>query len=222
MDAEQLRAIYNERFSQDRNAWSSVDPKKTLKVARRTMQWLKALGFRKTPVRLLDVGCATGFYTESFRRLGCDVVGLDYSEVALEKARRLFPECAFVQMNGFAPHFNEKFDIIFCMGFSGANTHDLAFMAEWINRYMEFITPGGFFIFSYSSNFSGKEKEGEIVNLSIEEIHALTKHIRGAYRGMRFFHYFGLLSRLKKVIERKVLKKDVRQHYSVFIQNHAS
>jgi SAM-dependent methyltransferase len=218
MDAEQLRNTYNNYFSRKRNIWSSEDLKKTRKVARRTIQWLRGFGFSKTPFKLLDVGCATGFYTESFRQLGCDIVGLDYSEVALDKATDKFPHCKFVQMNGFDPHFNEKFDIVFCRGFSGANTHDLAFIAQWINRYMEFITTGGFFIFSYSSNFSGKEKEGEMVNLTMQEIEALTKRINGQYRGIRFFHYFGWISRLKKATEKKVLRKETRETFSVFIQ----
>lgn len=222
MDAEQLRAIYNERFSQQRNIWSSVDERKTMKVARSMVRWLKGFGFNKPAARLLDVGCATGFYTEAFRRLGYDVVGLDYSEVAIEKATRNFPHCQFIQINGFEPTFHQEFDVIFCSGFSGANTHDLPFIAKWINRYMAFISPGGFFIFSYLSNFSGKEQEGEIVNHSMKEINDLVRLIEGEYRGIHLFQYFGLVSRIKKFVQRRVLGKNVREYYSVFIQKPVS
>ena len=218
MDAEQLRSTYNEYFSQSRNLWSSTDLKRTLKIARRTMKWLREFGLNKKALKVLDVGCGTGFYTESFRKLGCDTIGLDYSEIALEKAMNHFPDCRFIQMNGFEPKFSECFDMVFCRGFSGANTHDLVFIAQWINRYMQYINQGGFFIFSYSSNFTGKEKEGETVNLTMEEILSLVRLIDGNYRGIHFFYYFGLLSKIKKALRKKLMKKTEKEYYSLFIQ----
>ena len=169
-------------------------------------------------MKVLDVGCGTGFYTEAFRQLGCETIGLDYSEVALEKSKNNFPHCKFIQMNGFEPTLSENFDIVYCRGFSGANTHDLAFIARWLNKYMPYINPGGFFILSYLSNFTGKQKAGETVNLTMDEILALGNLVEGDYRGIRFFYYFGFLSKVKKVVQRKLGNSAVKEDYSVFFQ----
>lgn len=217
MDAEKLRSTYNQYFSVDKNIWSSTDQKKTLKVASKTLQWLKKLRNQNTALSLLDVGCATGFYTEAFRLLGANTIGLDYSEVAIDQAKKKFPACRFVQMNGFDPHFNETFDVIFCRGFSGANTHDLEFIALWMNKYMKYLKPDGFFVFAYSSNFSGVETEGEIVNHSEKELKTLVSKINGKYRGTFLFYYFGLISQLKRAIQ-KTLDKKVKDYFYIYIQ----
>jgi len=217
MDAEKLRSTYNVYFSGDKNKWSSTNLAKTLKVCRQTLQWLKNVGFNKSNPRLLDVGCATGFYSESFRQLGADVTGLDYSEVAIQQAQKNFPECRFVQMNGFEPVFNEKFDIIFCRGFSGVNTHDLDFIASWINKYLVYLNKGGFFILSYSSDFTGTEKEGEIANHSKKELSSLVEKINGKNKGLRIFYYFGIISKIKRRFD-KLLGKVVKDYYSILIE----
>lgn len=218
MDAEGLRSTYNTYFSSGKNLWTSSDLTKTNKVADRTLKWLRNLGYKKTNINLLDVGCATGYYTESFRLQGCNVVGLDYSEVAVDQAKKNFPSSAFIQMNGFEPIFDQKFDVIFCRGFSGANTHDLNFIAGWINKYMAFLSDQGFFVFAYSSDFSGKEKEGEIVNLSQKELDMLITLVKGKHLATRYFYYFGVVSKLKRWMERNVLNKIVKDYFYVFIQ----
>src|SRR6187549_2519493 len=220
MDAEGLRSTYNTYFSSGKNLWTSSDMIKTKKVADCTLQWLRNLGYKKAKIDLLDVGCATGYYTESFRLSGCNVTGLDYSEIAVEQAQKNFPKCTFIQMNGFEPAFTQKFDVIFCRGFSGANTHDLNFIAGWINKYMNFLTEGGFFVFAYSSDFSGKEKEGEIVNLSRTELKSLIGLVKGEHQTTHFFYYFGLISKLKRWVDRSILRKTMKDYFYIFIQKH--
>jgi SAM-dependent methyltransferase len=218
MDAEELRSKYNSYFSSGKNAWTSSDLTKTKKVASQTLTWAKDLGFKHKNITLLDVGCATGFYTESFRLLGCTVTGLDYSEIAIEQASDKFPHCNFVQMNGFDPVFAQKFDMIFCRGFSGANTHDLNFLAQWINKYLAILRDNGLFVFAYSSDFSGKEKDGEIVNLSKDELASLAKLLNGRHRATHNFYYFGFISKMKKMVDRYLLKKQVKDYFYMFIQ----
>jgi SAM-dependent methyltransferase len=218
MDAENLRSIYNQYFSQGSSAWSSTDLRKTKKVVDRTLYWLKKSGFSKSNPSVLDIGCAVGYYTESFRLAGCASLGLDYSEVAVQQAAQRFPACRFVQMNGFEPVFSETFDVAFCRGFSGANTHDLKFIAGWINKYMQYISPGGYFILAYSSDFSGKEKEGETVNFSRAELDSLVKLIKGSHRGTYIFYYFRFVSKIKRSFEKYVLRKKVKDYFYILIQ----
>lgn len=217
MDAENLKSLYNNYFSSDKNKWSSTDLKRTLKIAGKTLTWLRGLGYAKAGGKLLDVGCATGYYTEAFRLLGCKVTGLDYSDVSIEKASKNFPECKFIEMNGFEPVLSEQFDVIFCRGFSGMNTHDLDFIAGWINKYMPYLSDGGFFVLAYSSNFSGSEKNGETANLTKQELNRLIGLLDGKYRGMFFYYYFGILSRVKKRLH-KLYNKNIKDYYYIFIQ----
>ncbi|MEO7989846.1 MAG: class I SAM-dependent methyltransferase [Chryseolinea sp.] len=218
MDAEGLRSTYNTYFSSGKNIWTSNDLRKTEKVARRTLEWMRDLGYKKSNLQILDVGCATGFYTEAFRLQNCHVTGLDYSEIVIEQARQKFPACEFIHMNGFEPSFNRKFDLIFCLGFSGANTHDLEFIAGWINKYMPYLSDNGFFVFGYSSDFSGKEKEGAIVNLSRMEICTLVTLINGKHRATHLFYYFRFVSKLKRLIERHIFGKTVKDYFYIFLQ----
>ncbi|MFZ2904587.1 MAG: class I SAM-dependent methyltransferase [Cyclobacteriaceae bacterium] len=213
MDAEKLRSTYNNYFSGGKNLWTSNDAKKTMKVARQTIGWLKNAGFTKPNGKVLDVGCATGYYSDAFRRLGFEVTGLDYSDVAVQQATVNFPQCRFVQMNGFEPIFHEKFDVIFCRGFSGANTHDVAFVANWVNKYINFLSNDGYFVLGYSSDFSGGEKEGETVNLTRVEIDQLAGKIQAHYSSYNVFYYFGFLSKLKRTFEKNVLGKRVKDYY---------
>jgi SAM-dependent methyltransferase len=63
--------------------------------------------------RLLDVGCATGFFVAAAAGAGFDVSGLDASRFAIERARRRCPEAAFqvgaLETARFAPG---SFDVI--------------------------------------------------------------------------------------------------------------
>lgn len=218
MDAENLRQTYNRYFSQEKNVWTSSDKKKTVKVARKTVQWIKQSGYTDVNGKFLDVGCATGFYTEAFRTLGFQSTGLDYSEEAVKQATKNFPNCNFIQMNGFDPKLSERYNLIFCRGFSGANTHDLDFIASWINKYINSLEPGGFFILGYSSDFSGKEKEGETVNMSQQELEALVSKVQATYSGLHIFYYFGWISKLKRIAEKTLLKKKVKDYYYVLFR----
>jgi 2-polyprenyl-6-hydroxyphenyl methylase / 3-demethylubiquinone-9 3-methyltransferase len=46
------------------------------------------LGLDPGDIRALDIGCGGGFLAEEFARLGCQVVGVDPSEVSIETAHR--------------------------------------------------------------------------------------------------------------------------------------
>src|SRR5919199_5202493 len=46
--------------------------------------------------RVVDLGCAAGAITHFLSTFGCDVVGVDAEERAVEKARELFPDLEFV------------------------------------------------------------------------------------------------------------------------------
>ena len=69
------------------------------------------------PVRVLDVGCGTGFFT---RHLRGEVVGLDQSEAMMEIARERVSWAAFVRGDALEmPFADRSFDRVFASSFYG-------------------------------------------------------------------------------------------------------
>ena len=61
--------------------------------------------------RIADLGCAAGAITHFLSTFGCDVVGIDAEERAIEKARELFPGLEFVVADVAAlPYEDASFD----------------------------------------------------------------------------------------------------------------
>lgn len=218
MNADQLRETYNRYFSGDTNKWSSTNQRETHKIAQTILSWLKEYGFSKSGATLLDVGCGTGFFTKAFSNLNIKSTGLDYSEVALQKAKDLFQNVPFIQMNGFEPHLDSQFDIIFCRGFSGFNTHDLGFVSGWVNRYLPYLSENGYFILGYSSDFTGKEKQGETVNHSKDELKRLAEQVEADLMGIKEFSYLGIISVLKRWVYSNVFGKQQKVYFYLFFR----
>jgi SAM-dependent methyltransferase len=57
--------------------------------------------------RIVDLGCAAGAITHYLSTFGCDVVGVDAEERAVEKARQLFPQLEFVVADVAALPFDD-------------------------------------------------------------------------------------------------------------------
>jgi 2-polyprenyl-3-methyl-5-hydroxy-6-metoxy-1,4-benzoquinol methylase len=219
MDAEYLRDIYNKRFQQKTSAWTTSDRKKTYSTTIRILSWLRKAGLTEKNPTLLDVGCADGNYTESFRLLGCTCTGLDYSEVIIEQAKQKYPQCSFIHMNGFEPVLETVYDIIFCRGFSGFNTHDLDFIASWANKYIKSLKPGGFLVLGSMSDFSGIETKLEIVNHTHAEIKQFVPLLQARFIGIYYFYFFGWLSMIKKKIQQTLSGKKIKQEYYLIFRN---
>ena len=65
--------------------------------------------------KLLDLGCGYGFYTDYFRSIGAEAIGVDASEKMIEIARERYPLSEFSVMNITMPlpFENNQFDILF-------------------------------------------------------------------------------------------------------------
>ena len=66
--------------------------------------------------KILDLGCGNGCYTDHFRKIGGDPVGVDGSETMIDIARKRYPECSFQVADVLKPlPFEDAgFDIILC------------------------------------------------------------------------------------------------------------
>lgn len=146
---------------------------------------------------MLDVGCARGHICDAFRRAGWSVLGLDYSEVAIEAARIAFPECQFVHMDGTRPQLERRFDLILVRGFSACNTLDMPTLARLCNRYIEFLRPAGVFVLGHSTDFSGKHRAGDTACWDRRQINELLGRLDGRLIHTAYVPNLSLIKRAK-------------------------
>ncbi len=67
-------------------------------------------------IKVLDLGCGYGYYTDYFNSIGADVIGVDCSEKMIEIACNKYPNCNFhvYDITKKLPFDNDSFDMIFC------------------------------------------------------------------------------------------------------------
>lgn len=65
--------------------------------------------------KVLDLGCGYGFFTDYFRSIGADAIGIDGSEKMIELARDRYPITEFSVMDITMPFAfeNNQFDVVF-------------------------------------------------------------------------------------------------------------
>lgn len=63
--------------------------------------------------KILEIGCGEGVHSNNFSLLGCSVVGIDISELAILKAKENYPTCDFYQMDAMNLDLpKESFDVV--------------------------------------------------------------------------------------------------------------
>jgi trans-aconitate methyltransferase len=98
--------------------------------------------------RILDLGCGTGHLTRAIAETGAEAVGLDASAEMLERARREYPELAFVEADARTFALAPAFDAIF----SNAALHWIGEPEAVAARIAAHLRPGGRFV----AEFGGK------------------------------------------------------------------
>lgn len=73
---------------------------------------LNALRDEKEPVRILDVGTASGYLGKIWRRSGHYVAGIEYDPAAAEKAREYYDAFQVADVESFAFPYRREFDYI--------------------------------------------------------------------------------------------------------------
>jgi SAM-dependent methyltransferase len=101
--------------------------------------WLKK---RSSSLRVLIPGCGTGYEVRAFAERGHDVLAIDFSDAALDAARRELGKLAsLVRKDDFFSLQEEPFDVVYERAFLCALPRSL--WTEWARRTAELVRPGG-------------------------------------------------------------------------------
>jgi len=85
-----------------------------------------------------------------------DVVGIDFSKIAIKKATEKWKHPQFMVGDGTAlPYKENVYDIIFCKGCSLFNTFDSSKIKSLMDYYLNFLKKDGFIVFISASDLSG-------------------------------------------------------------------
>jgi SAM-dependent methyltransferase len=101
--------------------------------------WIRT---RPSGAKVLVPGCGTGYEVALFARHGDDVLGIDFSDAALEAARRyLGPQSRLVRQADFFAFGEGLFDLVYERAFLCALPR--ARWPDWARRMSELVRPGG-------------------------------------------------------------------------------
>lgn len=98
----------------------------------------------------VELGCAEGIFTERIAPLCRSLEGLDFSEIALERARKRlarYPNVTFRRWDMRNESLRSKYDLIVAMGVI-TSLYRPGDVRRMCDRIVKAIQPGGFLLFS--------------------------------------------------------------------------
>ena len=106
------------------------------------------------PVKILDLGCATGMTSIQLMRRGMDLVGIDNNDQMIQSASRRNPEPKtnarffLMDMTKIDTYFpKNSFDIVLCLGNTLVHLDGLEQIEQQIKSIHSVLKSGGVFIF---------------------------------------------------------------------------
>lgn len=123
--------------------------------------YVKALATRaglRAGATVLDVGCGQGFFTSLFGDLGFQATGIDLSTAGIAAAMGTYRGPRFFVGDALNLPFREQFDCVFTRSCSLYNTREFGLDDSVTQRLLEYVKPGGVFIFDY---YTRLRKSGE-------------------------------------------------------------
>ena len=122
-------------------------------VPRQLAAWLAR---KKSPLRVLVPGCGSGYEVRAFADHGHDVLAIDFSDAALDAARRELGKLADrVRKADFFSFDADPFDLVYERAFLCALPRRM--WPQWAARVAELVRPGGELagFFYFDDNESG-------------------------------------------------------------------
>ena len=110
-DYEKIKSIYTKEYY---NSWGINNNTESLSKMKKTTarNWLDKVCKYKKSGKLLDVGCAMGYFMETADERGLEPYGVELSEFSYKIAKEKFPGKVFNGILEKAPFENNYFDII--------------------------------------------------------------------------------------------------------------
>lgn len=97
---------------------------------------------------ILEVGCATGWFTSKLTALG-EVVGVDIAEGAIEQARNYVPDATFYSGDFLTlPLPQRSFDIVVSL-----ETFAHVPQTEFVDRVADLLKPGGYLVLTTQNRY---------------------------------------------------------------------
>lgn len=95
--------------------------------------------------RVLDLGCGSGINTQTLRKSGADVSGIDFSREMIETARKEFPDIDFRVGSALElPYRDNEFDIVVAF----LVMEHIKELSKAFAEVFRVLKPGGVFVFS--------------------------------------------------------------------------
>ncbi|AQQ10105.1 putative S-adenosylmethionine-dependent methyltransferase/MSMEI_2290 [Sedimentisphaera cyanobacteriorum] len=115
--------------------------------ARQTfIDFCQAQGVVFSEMKVLEIGCGTGFYTDIIKNQGCkNYTGIDISRVTVKQLKEKYPNCKFKTLDAAKGKLKEKFDVIVMIDVTQHIVGEKKFVSAMKN-IDQMLRPGGIFI----------------------------------------------------------------------------
>jgi SAM-dependent methyltransferase len=151
MTSKDLASYYDEVYQKTGIEWAYSE-----KLTERFLSTLLGHFMIGKELRVLDVGCGTGFHDMILSKLGYRVFGIDISQVGLALGRKYFPDLKLTVGDAYRPPFREEiFDIVFLYGCSLLNTDSIQEVQNLLGGLLRYVAPDGMLICVEHTNLSG-------------------------------------------------------------------
>lgn len=152
------------------------------------------LGKIPAPTKCCDVGCGTGVFSIDFKRdIKCELVGVDGSQYAVDRAKKLgFDETFLVEdfCHGTLPLEDENFDFVLCKDVL-EHLLDPKHLVEEIARI---TMPEGYCLFHVPNHFTLRGRISLLFNGDIDTFGYFPNSETWNYPHIRFFTHSSLKS----------------------------
>ncbi|MTJ07911.1 bifunctional 2-polyprenyl-6-hydroxyphenol methylase/3-demethylubiquinol 3-O-methyltransferase UbiG [Anabaena sp. UHCC 0204] len=150
-----------------------------------------SLNANQQPLRILDIGCGNGSFSNFIAQNGYEVVGLEESASGVKFATQSFPDCQFIQGSIYNIPYTElgdKFDIII----SCEVIEHLFYPKELVRNIKKCLKPNGLLIITTPYN-------GYLKNLIIAATGKMDQHLTTLWDGghIKFFSVATMTTLLK-------------------------
>jgi cyclopropane fatty-acyl-phospholipid synthase-like methyltransferase len=110
----------------------------------------KNQGLDFSNIRMLDIGCGTGFYAQIFRENGGrNYVGIDIADTLFGKLREMYPDYEFCKKDVGMQELEGKFDLIIMIDVTQHITDDVKFSYAMQNVKSHLTKDGTFIVTSW-------------------------------------------------------------------------